>query len=368
MYNHLFMGDSRMKNFIKAFIFITIFIIIVCFLNLVFSPDGSSEGGWYVAGAMRDMYKQEKNTIDVLYIGDSNVYTGVSPLEIYDITGITGFSASTPGQDAIGSYYVAKEFFKTQSPKVIMLDTGEFFTTKDFFTELSTRSEIDYMNFCLNKLDLINEDYMNFSIKEKMTFLFPIIRFHDRYQRLSEFDIRKLVLKSEISYKGYLYDIKTKRYENKGKNIYQKYKEYQKNKKEINITNTGLHIENYVQERIDKLKLLCKQNNCELVLMTMPTTDERAIEKYEIFKEFAKEKELKYINFNFEIDEPINWETDTQDNGDHLNIKGAEKVGKYISKYLGENFEFENKKEKPEYKKWNEVLQAYNERKKEDNV
>ena len=357
-----------MKNYIKAFIFITILIILICLLNRVFSPVGSSEGGWYVAGAMRDMYKQDKNTIDVLYVGDSNVYTGVSPLEIYNNIGVTGFSASTPGQDTIGSYYVAKEFFKTQSPKVVMLDTGELFTTKEFFTELSTRSEIDYMNFSFDKLDLINEDYMDFSIKEKLSFLFPIIRFHDRYQRLTEFDIRKLILKSETSYKGYLYDIKTKKYENKGQNIYLKYKEYQKNHKEINIENTDLHIEEYAKEKINELKLLCKQNNCELVLMTMPTTDERAIEKYEIFKEFAKEKEIKYVNFNFEVDEPINWETDTQDKGDHLNIKGAEKVGNYISKYLSENFEIENKKDKPEYKKWNEVLQAYNERKKEDNV
>ena len=357
-----------MKNLIKPFVFIIIFIIIICLLNRVFSPVGSSEGAWYVAGAMRDMYKQEKNTIDILYVGDSNVYTGISPLEIYNNIGVTGFSASTPGQDVIGSYYVAKEFFKTQSPKVIMLDTGEFFTTKEFFTELSTRSEIDYMNFSLDKLDLINEDYMDFSIKEKLSFLFPIIRFHDRYQRLTEFDIRKLVLKSEISYKGYLYDIKTNKYENKFKNIYQKYKEYQKNNKKINIVNTGLNIEDYVKDKINELKLLCEQNNCELVLMTMPTTDEKAIEKYEIFKEFAKEKELKYVNFNFEVDELINWETDTQDKGDHLNIKGAEKVGRYISKYLSENFKFENKKEKQEYKKWNESLEAYNERKKEDNV
>ena len=197
---------------------------------------------------------------------------------------------------------------------------------------------------------------MDFSIKEKITFLLPVIRFHDRYQRLTEFDIRKLILKSETSYKGYLYDIKTNKYENKGKNNYQKYKEdYEKKHKEINIDNIDLHIEDYVIEKIDELKILCKENNCELVLMTMPTTDERAIEKYEIFKEFAKEKELKYVNFNFEVDEPINWETDTQDKGDHLNIKGAEKVGNYMSKFLSENFEFENKKEMQEYKKWNDT-------------
>ena len=161
-----------MKNYLKAFVFIIFFIVIICVLNRVFSPVGSSEGGWYVAGAMRDMYKQDRNTIDVLYVGDSNVYTGVSPLEIYNNIGVTGFSASTPGLDLIGSFYVTKEFFKTQSPKIVMLDTGEFFTTKDFFTELSTRSEIDYMNFSLDKLDLINEEYFDFSLKEKISFIF----------------------------------------------------------------------------------------------------------------------------------------------------------------------------------------------------
>ena len=357
-----------MKNFIKAFIFIIIFIIIICVLNKVFSPVGSSEGGWYVAGAMRDLYKQEKNTIDVLYVGDSNVYTGVSPLEIYDNIGVTGFSTSTPGLDVIGSYYVTKEFFKTQSPKIIMLDTGEFFTTREFFSELSTRSEIDYMNFNLNKLDLINEEYFNFALKEKISFIFPIIRFHDRYQRLTEFDIRKLILKSEISFKGYLYDKKTEKYKYKLKNNYQEYKKYEEEHNKADIENSDLKIPEYVNEKIDLLLQLCKENNSELVLMTMPVTDDRAIEKHEIIQNYAKEKGIKYVDFNMEIEDPINWETDTQDKGYHLNIKGAEKVGRYISKYLSENFDLENKKDKPKYKKWNESLQAYNERKKEDNV
>ena len=102
--------------------------------------------------------------------------------------------------------------------------------------------------------------------------------------------------------------------------------------------------------------------------MTMPVTDDRAIEKHEIIQNYAKEKGLKYVDFNLEVEEPINWETDTQDKGYHLNIKGAEKVGRYISKYLKDNFDIEDKKNKEDYKKWNEVLEAYNERKKEDNV
>ena len=357
-----------MKNYIKAFIFITILIIIICLLNRVFSPVGSSEGGWYVAGAMRDMYKQDKNTIDVLYVGDSNVYTGVSPLEIYNNIGVTGFSASTPQQDMIGSYYVIKEFFKKQKPKVVMLETGEFFTLREHFTELGMRSEIDYMNSGIDKLGILNDKCLNLNFTEKLNYLFPIIRFHDRYQRLTEFDIRKLVLKSEISYKGYLYDIKTEKYKSKLKNNYQEYKKYEEEHKKSKIENSDLKIPDYVNEKIDLLTKFCKDNNSELILLTMPVTDDRAIEKHEVIQKYAEEKGIKYVDFNLESENPINWETDTQDKGYHLNIKGAEKVGNYISKYLSENFEFENKKDKPEYKKWNEVLQAYNERKKEDNV
>ena len=357
-----------MKNLIKAFIFIIILIIIICVLNRVFSPVGSSEGGWYVAGAMRDIYKQQKNSIDVLYVGDSNVYTGISPLEIYNNIGVTGFSASTPQQDMIGSYFFIKEFFKRQNPKVVMLETGEFFTLREHFTELGMRSEIDYMNSGFDKLDILNDKCLNLTFAEKLSYLFPVIRFHDRYQRLTEFDIRKLVQNAEISYKGYLYEFKTEKYKNKSKNNYYEYKKYEEGHKKQDIEKLDLKIPEYIDEKIDLLIQLCKERNSELVLITMPVTDDRAIEKHEVIKEYAKQKGLKYVDFNMEIEDPINWETDTQDKGNHLNIRGAEKVGNYISKYLSENFNLENKKEKPEYKKWNESLQAYNERKREDNV
>ena len=212
-----------MKNIIKALIFALIFMIILSILNKIFSPVGSNKGGWYVTGATRDMYKQDDNTVDVLYLGNSNVFAGVSPLEIYERLGVTGFSASTPAQDVIGSYHTAIEFFKKQSPKVVMIETSEFFTKKEQFIEIGTRSEIEYMNFGLNKLNMINEEYFGYSIKEKMSFIFPVFRYHDRYQRLTEFDLRKIIQKTELSYKGYLYDKRVNKFKDKGQKNYQKY-------------------------------------------------------------------------------------------------------------------------------------------------
>lgn len=357
-----------MKNVIKVVVFFTIFIGIFIVLNKIFSPIGSYEGEWYVASSMRDMYKQDKNTIDILYLGDSNVYTGISPLEIYDKTGITGFSASTPQQDVIGSYYATREFFKKQNPKIVMLETGEFFTPSETFTELGTRSETEYMNLNINKLQLINEKSFDYSISEKISYIFPIFRFHDRYSKLTEFDLRKIIQKNEISYKGYLYETKVSKYENKGQKNYQKYMEQKKRGEKLETQNFSLEIQEYAKEKVEQLNELCIQNNCELVLITMPNTDEKSLEKYEIFKKYTEEKGLRYVNFNFEVDEPIDWESDTQDKGYHLNIKGAEKVGNYISKYLKENFEIESKKEKAEYEKWNQQLEAYKKQKTQDNV
>lgn len=357
-----------MKNIIKAVVFFIIFLCILSGLNKVFSPIGSSEGAWYVAGALRDMYKQGKNTIDVLYLGDSNVYSGISPFEIYDRIGVTGYSASAPGQDPIGSYYAAKEFFKTQSPQIVFLETSEFFTAREYFSELSIRSEIDYMNFGINKLNIINEKYLDFSLNDKLSFIFPIVRFHDRYSRLTEFDVRKGIQKTEMSYKGYLYENTINKYENKGQKNYEKFMEQKKKGKKIELENTDLKILDYAIEKVDLLNELCKKNNCELILITMPNTDESSLEKYEVVKKFAEEKGLKYFNVNFEVDEPINWETDTQDKGYHLNIKGAEKVGEYLSKYLKDNFNIESKKEKTEYKQWNQSLESYKQRKLEGYV
>jgi len=344
-----------MKNFIKTIIFIIILIGILMVLNKLFSPIGTYEGSWYSAGAMQDMYLQPKNTIDVLYVGDSNVYSGISPLEIYDRIGITGFSASTPQQDVIGSYYIAKEFLKTQHPKAVMLDTSEFFTNAHEFTELGIRSEIDFMKWSKNKLDAINDEDLKLSKDEKLTYLMPILKFHTRYTKLTEFDIRKMYRKSEISYKGYLYDKGVKKYERKRKRS-----KTEKDEQEDLTTNSNkLDIPYYITKKVTLLKEYCKNNDSELVLISMPTTDELSYDKYLKLKELAHEMKLKYFNLNYEVEEQIDWTTDTYDGGVHLNIYGAQKVANHICKFLMDNFEIENKKDDIAYKKWNDCLIKY---------
>ena len=54
----------------------------------------------------------------------------------------------------------------------------------------------------------------------------------------------------------------------------------------------------------------------------------------------------------------LNWDEDTQDKGDHLNVYGAEKVTSYLGNYLEENYELEDHRNDPAYEEFRKVLPA----------
>ena len=57
------------------------------------------------------------------------------------------------------------------------------------------------------------------------------------------------------------------------------------------------------------------------------------------------------------------WDKDTQDEGNHLNIYGAEKVGKYIATYLKNNYNLDDHRNDEKYQKWNDELENYKKQK-----
>ena len=120
-----------MKKIIKYFLFFLIFILILSILSKILNPAFGINDKWFVSNSVNDLYKNPKNSFDVLFVGDSCVYTAVSPLEIYNETGITSFDLSTPGQKLWSSYYLLNEAFKTQKPKICFIECGEYMLNKE---------------------------------------------------------------------------------------------------------------------------------------------------------------------------------------------------------------------------------------------
>lgn len=349
-----------MKKYLKAIIFIIVFITILYFMDQLYNPVGTQRE-WYQSNGVLDFYKQNKDTIDILYVGDSSVYSGISPMEVYNQIGVTGFSFSSPGQKVWSSYYFIKEAYKTQKPKIVFLETGEFFAKKENEDELSRRRAIDSLKLSANKMEMINDDTYNFSNYDKLGCIFPTLRYHSRWSKIDEMDIRKLISNTEYTYKGYLLDKSINEFSDKKSNNKKRIKSDKKESK--NIKELEAVFPEEVKEKLNKIEDICKNNNSELVFISMPSPKTWTIDQYNKILEYATYKNIKFIDLNIDEKIQMDWKEDSSDAGNHLNIYGAEKVGKYIADYIKTNWNMEEHKTDEKYTSWNEELEGYKQNK-----
>ena len=77
---------------------------------------------------------------------------------------------------------------------------------------------------------------------------------------------------------------------------------------------------------------------------------------------FAAGKGITYIDLNT-IDKSelnIDWNTDTKDGGDHLNVSGAQRVTEWFGRYIDKNYDFADKRQDADYSEWNSIYDEYN--------
>ena len=336
-----------MKKWLRAFTFIIIFVILFYIIDRLFDPVGTT-GEWQASNIMVDFYKKKQNTIDVLYVGSSNVYAGISPLEVYERTGVTGYSVSSPEQKVWSSYYMIKEAFKTQKPQVIFLETGEFFSDTSDQNEQSKRKAIDSLKMSQNKIDMINDSVYGLTNFDKFSCYINILRYHSRWSNMGWSDITKFFNTSDHTYEGYIFDRNIKSYNGK--------------KEEKDTTNL-LQMPDVVKDYLDKIIEICNDNNCSLVLMGMPTPQTWCQEKHDDIETYALQNDLNYIDLNDDDNITIDWEKDSSDGGLHLNIYGAEKVGEYLANYIDENYDLPDHRNDELKETWNKYLNKYNNKK-----
>lgn len=341
------------KIIIKYFLFILIFLIILSIISEILNPAFGHNDEWFVSNTVNDLYKSPKNSLDVLFVGDSCIYNAVSPLEIYNETGITSFDLSTPGQKMWSSYYLLNEAFKTQKPKVCFVECGEYLLNSEFGRAIDKRAIIDTLKLSSNKINVINDKIYNLSFIEKLGALVPAIEYHSRWKEIDANDVRKNLYKGEQTYKGFVFNSKTKAY-----NGNKKFND--KHKNDIAQNNTENAVSDNFKKYFEKTVDLCNKNNCTLILIKIPDIQDWTDEKHSQVEAFSKTNNIPFIDLNYNNqDLNINWSEDSSDSGYHLNLRGAQKVSKYLANYLKENFNLENHKNDPNYSSWSLAYENY---------
>lgn len=337
---------ERNKIIIRVIAFFIIGIFLFNLISTILLPDWIDNSD--VSLTIRGLYEEPENSLDVIFVGNSNVYRGVSPMQLWKEKGIASYDYSSPIQKVWISYYFIKECFEYQKPKVIVLDVDELFNDEQA-PEQSIRKALDNMRFGKNKWEAINDPIFGHTFFDKLSYLFPIIRYHSRWDKLVARDLKRPLLSYHSTFKGYLPTKQTKGYK-------QKVQYMKKADRPIPSETLG---EKSIQY-LEKIVTLCKENGTKLILMELPSLKTWSATKNEAMATYAREHDLTFLDLNTE-EVGINWDTDTEDEGFHLNKNGACKVSNYLAKHLTDFYQLPDHRQEETYQRWNEDLKKYEE-------
>lgn len=309
--------DLKKKKRIILFLLIFVLLMGTCSAGIQIvakNINGSVSGRSRVFASVS---AEKEHTIDLLVAGDSESYTSVSPMDLWDKTGIAAYDCGQPGQRIQETYYVLKTAFRTQSPKMVLLETNTMFRDPGFLKNLQM------------------------SLTEPLSYYFPIFKFHNAWKAL--FDGPGIL---QNAYKGF--------------EIRNKVVSYEGDEEYMKETKDKTDIPEVVRIYMEKIRNLCRKNGAELVLMSAPSPKNYDYKKHNALEEYAKEKDIPYIDLNLKYrDIGIDWKKDSYDKGDHLNILGARKVTDYMGKYLQDNYGLPDRRGDDGWKDWHELARQY---------
>lgn len=327
-----------------------LFNIIQNLVKPVWIENGGLENQTYQAAGI---YFEQAETIDVIFLGTSHVYCGVSPYEIYKDFGISSYVYSSSEQPFEVTYYRLLDAYKDQKATVVALDVSSLFRKLPYLSEGFNRTTFDYMPLSINKLFAL-KDALNYD--EKITdYVVPFLYYHNRWSELEKMDFLCLRQNWKDLNKGYSMISRVQQYDDRVANNAQI---LQFNYKSDEITEkTKLYFE--------KILDFCNENGLQLFLYKVPSLYYWNENYSQIAHTFFDSYNLDFYDFQYDpeymID--IDWGNDSCDLGNHLNIRGAEKVSNSLGKLLIEKYSLPDHRNYPEYEDWEAGLNDYLKRK-----
>ena len=296
-----------------------------------------------IEGSLTEEYYRETLTHDVLFIGDCEVFSNISPIALYSEYGIASYIRGSAQQLVWQSYYLLEDALQTDAPtvavfNVLALKYGEP------QSEAYNRMTIDGMRWGTAKIGAIRASMTEG--EDALSYVFPLLRFHDRWSELEAEDVFCLFRKEPLSFNGYL--------------LRTEVRPVTKTPTPAPLTDPNLPESSMAW--LEKLYRLCESNGIELVLMKSPSIVPYWYDEWDAeIEAFANSHGIWYTNTIRENDAiGIDYATDTCDMGQHLNVYGAEKLSLWLGAQLKERFDLPDRRAEDEYAViWSDKTERY---------
>ena len=127
----------KWKGVLRCISFFLILILLLFGCSYVVTPKNNQKAFGMDMVSANGILGEKKNTIDVLFVGDSESYCTFSPMQIWKQYGFTSYVCGTPLQPLYDATRFVKLTFETQKPKVVVLETNAIFRDHDRWKNLS---------------------------------------------------------------------------------------------------------------------------------------------------------------------------------------------------------------------------------------
>ena len=335
-----------MKKALKRFISILIVIALagglLYFAGRLLMPKYIND---IIEGRLIEEYYDNAGGNDVIFVSDCECYENISPIKMYEEYGITSYIRGSSQQLIWQSYYLLEETLRYDTPKVVVFNVLSM-KYNEPQNEAYNRMTLDGMRWSSSKWNSIKASMTD--EEDMITYLFPLLRYHSRWSELTVEDFEYLFKTKKSFHQGYLMRVDVR---------------------PVTDYPTVVPLADYsfgdnAWYYLNKITALCKEKGIPLVLMKAPSVSPVWYDEWDSqIVEYARENDLFYINFLDLLDEVgINWDTDTYDNGLHLNLSGAEKLSVYFGKILQDRYGLADHRSEPETaEKWQGYIDFYNE-------
>jgi len=369
-------NKGKMKRAVMAAAFLIIGALLFFVMQEVFTPEWGvfPDDVGNLTAYLDNFYSLPENSVQAAFIGASHVREGVSPMVIYNRSGVTSINLGNASQTKSQSLFFLRELFKTQSPKVVIFDVSALFADYSLEKEASYSWVLDSVPMSANKLELIF-DYAEYkretaekgseNAAERQAFLrcmFPMYQYHERWDQLTVRDFNF----AEIEY-PYLFGFSmintvipsyaTVEVMNSVADMMNAEtelfsKSYTAGKFAAFETHTEpLYFAQITEENKEFLReflQICQAHDCALLTIKIPAVilpflhgSAWTRERSEAVRAAASEVGVDYLDLLYDADLGLDWNRDTDDGGMHLNTYGAEKVSAFMGDYLTEHYDLQ---------------------------
>ena len=233
------------------------------------------------------LLSEPEDMVDVAILGDSESYTVLSTYHLWKDAGIA-------------------------SPKVVILETNEFFSRGD--------------------ASVIKDAAK--SAQEFARQMFPILKYH-RFWKMEPADPK---LQTTI-FNGFELRAAVAPYTGGGY---------------MHATDDRTPVTFITRYYLDKIKRLCDAHGTKLLFVTAPSPVNHTMQRHNEVQALADALAVPYLDLNLNTEElGIDWNLDTLDGGDHLNYTGCQKATAYLQRYMQTHYTLPDRRDDVRYEAWN---------------